>query len=260
MERIITNLSLHVYTTPGKYSTQERPTNRKARPRSLQRPVKRSVALVALAFFLTGILPLPAQAQLGEGIDIKPGVRAGMDFMTLGGQDAADDNKRRTGFMIGGFVLVDAGLVAVQPELMYIQKGASQEGTFNGTTITRTTKLDYIEVPFLVKLQAPLEEGITPSVFAGPTLGLNVTAKREAEGESLPQDISGDISDRVSGTDFGLALGGGVDIDFSAGTLMGDIRYGLGLTRVYDGDASIQNRGFMITAGLALDLSSLIQP
>lgn len=220
--------------------------------------MKRSVALVALAFFLTGILPLPAQAQLGEGVDIKPGVRAGVDFMTLGGDDVdSEETNRRTGFMIGGFVLVDAGFVAVQPELMYIQKGASQEQTINGTAVTATVKLDYIEVPFLVKLQAPLEEGITPSVFAGPTLGLNVNA--EAVGEAEGESVTEDISDDVSGTDFGLALGGGVDIDFSAGTLMGDIRYGLGLTSVDDGDASIRNRGFMITAGLALDLSSLTQ-
>jgi hypothetical protein len=227
--------------------------------------VKRSVALVALAFFLTGILPLTAQAQLGGGIDrkeinIKPGVRAGVDFMKIGGEDAADDNNRRTGFLIGGFVLVDAGLIAVQPELMYIQKGASQERTLpDGTTVTRTIKLDYIEVPVLVKLQVPLEEGITPSVFAGPTLGLNVTAVQEFEPEIDRFFESGDISDGVSGTDFGLALGGGIDIDSPVATLMGDIRYGLGLTSVDDGDASVQNRGFMITAGLALDLSSAIQ-
>ena len=221
--------------------------------------MKRSVALVTLAFFLTGILPLPAQAQLGEGIDIKPGVRAGVDFMKIGGEDAADDNNRRTGFMIGGFVLVDAGLIAVQPELMYIQKGTSREETIRGTTVTRTLKLDYIEVPVLVKLQVPLEEGITPSVFAGPTLGLNVTAEAEAEAEG--ESATEDISDDVSGTDFGLTLGGGVDIDFPVGTLMGNVRYGFGLTNIDDSeeDFSVRNRGFMITAGLALDLSSVIQ-
>ena len=171
--------------------------------------MKRSVALVALAFFLTGILPLTAQAQLGEGIDIKPGVRAGVDFMTFWGDDVdGDETNRRTGILVGGFLLADfAGPFAVQPELMYIQKGAGQERTLpDGTTVTRTFKLDYIEVPILVKLQVPLEEGITPSVFAGPTLGLNVTAEREdeAEGESAREDISTteDISDDVSGTDF----------------------------------------------------------
>lgn len=180
--------------------------------------------------------------------------------MTLGGDGVdSDETNRRTGFLIGGFVLVDAGLIAVQPELMYIQKGASQEETFNGTTVTQTVKLDYIEVPVLVKLQVPLEEGITPSVFAGPTLGLNVTAEAEAEAEG--ESATEDISDDVSGTDFGLALGGGVDIDFPFGTLMGDIRYGFGLTSIDDSGEydSVRNRGFMITAGLALDLSSAIQ-
>lgn len=224
--------------------------------------MKRSVALVALAFFLIGILPLPAQAQLGEGIDIKPGVRAGVDFMTFWGDDVdSDETSRRTGFIIGGFVLADfAGPFAVQPELMYIQKGASEEGTLpDGTPGTTNTKLGYIEVPVLVKLQVPLEEGITPSVFAGPALGLNVTGEVEfeVEGEGV---VATTDADNVNTAELGLVLGGGIDIDFSVGTLMGDIRYGLGFTDIIDeGDISGKNRGFMITAGLAVDLSSVIQ-
>ena len=224
--------------------------------------MKRSVALVALAFFLTGILPLTAQAQLGEGIDIKPGVRAGVDFMTFWGDDVdGDETNRRTGILVGGFLLADfAGPFAVQPELMYIQKGVSEEGTLpDGTTVTTNTKLGYIEVPLLVKLQAPLGEGITPSVFAGPTLGLNVTGEveLEVEGEGVVETTD---ADNVNTAELGLVLGGGIDIDFSVGTLMGDIRYGLGLTDVIeDGDVSGRNRGFMITAGLAVDLSSVIQ-
>lgn len=75
--------------------------------------MKRAAALFTLFFLLIGILPLPAQAQLGQGIDIKPGVRAGVNFMTLGGQNISDNFNRRTGFIVGGFVLADAGFVAV---------------------------------------------------------------------------------------------------------------------------------------------------
>jgi len=221
--------------------------------------MKRAAALFTLFFLLIGILPLPAQAQLGQGIDIKPGVRAGVNFMTLGGQNISDNFNRRTGFIVGGFVLADAGFVAVQPELMYIQKGASIERqTFDGTTVTSTLKLNYIEVPFLIKLQAPLEEGITPNVFLGPTLGLNVAAEFETEGggESATRDIS------ANRAEFGLALGGGVDVDLDAGTLMIDARYEIGLTNAtgsLDSINSDTNRGFVITAGFALDLSSAIQ-
>lgn len=142
---------------------------------------------------------------------------------------------------------------------MYIQKGASIERqTFDGTTVTSTLKLNYIEVPFLIKLQAPLEEGITPNVFLGPTLGLNVAAEFETEGggESATQDIS------ANRAEFGLALGGGVDVDLDAGTLMIDARYEIGLTNAtgsLDSINSDTNRGFVITAGFALDLSSAIQ-
>lgn len=216
--------------------------------------MKRFVTLSTAAFLLSVTLPLTVQAQMGQGIDIKPGVRAGVDFMTLGGDDADNELGRRTGFLVGGFVLVDiSGPIAIQPELMYLQKGASDEETFDGTTITSTTKLDYIEVPFLAKLQVPLEEGISPNLFVGPTLGINVAAEAEVEGggESETQDIS----DNVSGTEFGLTLGGGIDINLSDTILTGDIRYGIGLTSIDESDdLSINNQGFMITAGFALAL------
>ena len=204
--------------------------------------MKRSVALVALAFFLTGILPLPAQAQLGEGIDIKPGVRAGVDFMTFGGDDTDSDNlDRRTGIMIGGFALVDlTGPFALQPELTYIQKGAeSSDGDL-------TRKNDYIEIPVLAKFQLPVSGPASPNLFAGPTLGFNVTAELEDD-EGNTQDFG----DETSGTEFGLAVGGGVDFGLGTGTLMVDLRYELGLTSIDDTDAdqSIRNQGFVITAG-----------
>jgi hypothetical protein len=87
--------------------------------------------------------------------------------------------------------------------------------------------------------------------FAAPTLGFDVAAETEDEGEE--ERDTGDISDQVSGTDFGLALGGGVDVGVATGTPMIDVRYALGLTSVDDSDedASITNQGFMITAGFA---------
>jgi len=199
---------------------------------------------VFLAFTVT-----PAQAQT----DISPGVRAGVDFMTLEGDDVDGDNfDRRTGFMVGGFALIDfEGPFALQPELAYVQKGSTSEITTGGTTFNAINKLDYIEIPVLAKFQIPVEGSFSPNIFAGPALGFNVNAEREVEGGG--QSSGQDVSDEISGTEFSLAFGAGADIGLGAGTLSFDFRYGLGLTSIADTDADqfVRNQGFMITAGYA---------
>lgn len=214
--------------------------------------MKRFAVLITGAFLFAAAFPLTSQAQMGETtVEVKPGVRAGVNSMILSGDDT-DDLDRRTGFMVGGFALVDfAGPFALQPELMYVQKGATQEESIGGTTITGTTKLDYIEIPVLAKVQLPVQGGFSPHLFAGPTLGFTVTAEAKTEGGG--ESETEDLSDEASETDVGLALGGGLDVNLAAGTLMIDVRYGLGLSNIDDteGDQSVNNQGYMITVGFA---------
>jgi hypothetical protein len=194
----------------------------------------------ALILFLGAGLALstnPAQAQT----EIQPGVRAGVDFMSIGGDTGDSDPGTRTGFLIGGYANIGFGApVTVQPELLYVQKGASTD--VEGGTIT--TKYDYIEIPVLVKYQIPAG-GFSPNLFAGPALGFNVTAER-TNGDTV------DLSEGTSGTEFGLYFGAGSDFGLSAGTVSIDLRYNLGLTSINsEGEGSINNQGFMITAGFA---------
>lgn len=209
----------------------------------------RSFAFLLLLGTSLGVLTSPAMGQM-NGLDIRPGVKAGGDFMTVGGDDAPDNADRRTGFLAGGFLLVDfAGPFALQPEALYVQKGWSQD--IEGTSVTSTAKLDYVEIPVLAKFQLPVEGAFSPNLIAGPALGINVSAEVEAEGDGGSN--TEDLSDDVSSTDFGLVVGAGSDFGVGAGTLSVDFRYGLGLSSIddTDTDASIQNRGFMITAGFA---------
>lgn len=211
----------------------------------------RSLGVGALLVVLFAFTAAPAMGQM-DGVDIKPGVRAGGSFMTLGGDDAPDDLDRRTGFLAGGFIQLDfAGPFALQPEVLYVQKGSKQEDEVSGTTITATTKLDYVEVPVLAKFQLPLGGPFSPNLFAGPSVGFNASAETEVEGGGQSQ--TNDISDDVSSTEFGLVFGVGGDFGIGAGTITVDARYNLGLTNVDDSDAdqTLNNQGFMITAGFA---------
>ena len=232
------------------------------------RQYMRSLALIL--FFGAGLvfMPTPSQAQ----IDIKPGVRVGFNSSSFGGDTdqynqalsgvlgqiggSVDvESGRRSGFMVGGFAVVDfGGPFALQPELRYIQRGYTIDLTTSagGQSFSAdgTLKLDYIDIPVLARFEFP-SGGITPHVIAGPTVGFNVTS--EAEFEAQGQSQTTDQSDGTSGTDFGLEFGGGVDFGLGLGTVTIDARYGLGLSNIIDANntnLSVSNRALMVTAGL----------
>jgi hypothetical protein len=171
---------------------------------------------------------------------------------SLGGQQQEIPIDRRTGFMVGGYALIDlAGPISLQPELLYVQKGAQVESEFSlggqTQTITSTLKLSYLEVPVLGKFDVPVTGPVSPSLFAGPSIGINLAASQESEagGQSESQDVD------VSGTDFGFTVGAGVGVELGVGTANLDVRYQLGLSNLpTEGDASVKNRGIGVTAGL----------
>jgi len=197
-----------------------------------------------LLIILVALGTAPALGQTGPALDTKTGLRIGPTFMTVGGEDAPSDLDRRTGLMIGGFVVFDiVGPFALQPELTYIQKGAEDGNT--------TFKRDYIELPLLLKVQTPSPGLLSPNLFLGPTAALNINAENETGSETT------DVSDDVRTAEIGILFGIGVDAAVGVGTLLVDARYGLGLTSidedddVAETDVSTRNQGFMITVGYA---------
>jgi hypothetical protein len=113
-------------------------------------------------------------------------------------------------------------------------------------------KLDYLEIPVLVKIIFPSPGGVNPYLFAGPAVAIKVSGKVKAEfaGESDEEDI-----EDMKSTDFGLVIGAGVDFGFGAlgkGTLSVDIRYSLGLSTIsdFEGD-DVKNGAFSLMVGFS---------
>lgn len=177
------------------------------------------------------------------------GLKAGLNISNLNGSDAGNVDSR-TGFLGGAFFAYDFNnMFSIQPEAFYSMKGAKQTESINGQTITGTFKLDYIEIPVLLKLNIPLESGSTvrPSIFVGPALDIKVasTVEVEAGGQSASADL-----ENINSTDFGLVFGGALGFDVSGHELGFDVRYTLGLTTVFDSsiDADVKNGVISIAA------------
>lgn len=185
--------------------------------------------LFSLCLLLTvGVVANQAKAQTGFGI------RGGVNFANLNDVDDRPDS--RTGLMAGIYTnfLIPNSPVVIQPEVLYTQKGYEVGDN--------AVKLDYIEVPVLAKFNFITDGSVTPNVYFGPYLGINVSA--EADTDPFGGDV--DIDDAVNTTDFGVVVGGGVNF----GRIDLGVRYGAGLTEVFDEGGEGKNGVFSITAGV----------
>jgi hypothetical protein len=189
-------------------------------------------------------------AQPGFG----KGVKGGLNIANLGGSDIEGADSR-TAFVFGVFVDVPlSDILSIQPEALYSMQGAKDKGDLDGTTADFTLKLDYIQIPVLVKVNVPVEgSNVKPSIFAGPALGINTTAKAKIEsgGVSAEVDLK-DLDAPIKSTDFSLVFGAGIGFGAGSMTIGFDARYWLGLSSIDDSAANgdIKNKVIQFMASL----------
>ncbi len=217
---------------------------------------QRYAAWVAVLAMLV-IFSANADAQ---GTVIKAGVKGGMNFSSLRGDDIDLIEQElgigidtRVGFSAGGFVTISPHeMFAIQPEfVVFSQKGSSSD--FGGVNFHFI--LDYLDVPILAKLMIPTQSSVTPNIFAGPALSFNLRSKLKAEGGGESSEIDLDEAGLdTKAVDFGFVFGGGLDVGAGMSTLTFDVRYTLGLTKVWEAqdfaeEVDAKNGAFSIMVG-----------
>ena len=197
-----------------------------------------------------GVLILAASLAMSQSLT--KGFKGGFNSSTIGGADAhSPDPVSRSGFSAGVFFNLSLpGPISIQPEVLYSMKGAdaAQSG------ITSSFVLAYIEIPVLFKFNIPLAPGspAKPNIFAGPAVGVLVTAKVKSGSQEM------DIKDQLAKTDYGVTFGAGVDIDLVAILLTIDARYTIGIVTIDKEDpvthttGDIKNRVMSVNVGISL--------
>ena len=176
--------------------------------------MKRIVAVLVLGILVTA----------SSFAQIELGVKGGINLANMSGSGAPPNTKTLAGFAGGGYLEISLPfLLTIQPEVLYSQKGFISEETLLGTNIKITGRLNYLEIPVLVKYSFPVPV-VKPSVYAGPAVGILLSAKATAE--AAGQSAETDIKDQTTSTDWGLVVGASAHI--AVVTL--DVRYTLGLT------------------------------
>ncbi len=209
---------------------------------------------VVLAILAVSLVAATAAAQ-GTGLASK-GIKVGLSAYSFGGEDSdavASDwaTNSRMGLAVGGFVTFALGPdLALQPELLYVMKGAGHERGAD----RRKFNLSYVDLPVLLKYRFATTGSTRANLFAGPVVSAALSAKIVSYvGPGWqPQEV--DISYGVRDLDFGMAVGGGLDFAMSGGTLTIDGRYVFPMTRwsdyVENEDPVLTNQGFLLMAGV----------
>ncbi|CAD0009543.1 porin family protein [Flavobacterium chungangense] len=187
---------------------------------------KQSFYLYALTLFMTASFGM-LQAQ--ENVTTEFGIKGGLNMSNLYTDDADDENVL-FGFNAGVYATLPVSdFVAIQPELLFTTRGSKLE--YNNALIEGNAKfkLNYIELPLLVRVNLTKNFNI----HAGGYASYLVSSKVTGEGSfNFEEEFD---TDNFNKFDAGLAAGVGLDFNpISIG-----VRYNYGLTTIVkDGDDS----------------------
>jgi hypothetical protein len=176
--------------------------------------------LSALVLFMTASFGM-LHAQ-DDNVTTEFGVKGGFNMSNLY-QSEADDNNVLYGFNAGVYATLPiSDFIAIQPEILFTTKGAELD--YNNAFLQGNAKfkLNYIEVPLLVRVN------ITKNfnVHAGGYASYLVSSKVTGDGD-INFDDAVDTDDLNK---FDAGLSAGIGVDFSPISV--GLRYNYGLTTV----------------------------
>lgn len=184
------------------------------------------------------------------------GLRAGINAASIRGDfaDIAGPN-RKMGLVVGGVVENEFSPgVAVEANLLYVQKGATFESEYTDYTgqplgvFESHLNLEYLEVPVLVCISLPALGSATPYLIGGPTVGIALRGRIKNE---VPRfnPSEADVTDDLENVDLGVT--GGVGLRFGQGRYRYAVetRYGTGFQDLWDFQDNLEsiNQGISVT-------------
>ncbi|MDF7813320.1 porin family protein [Hymenobacter sp. YC55] len=155
-----------------------------------------------------------AQAQITIGARV--GANLANARITTNSSFVVDtDTKAKVGAQAGLTLNAQFGKLAVQPSVLFSQKGfqLTQAGTatLNGVTTTFLNKsdaaLNYLEVPVNLVYTFGDEQGF--QIFAGPYVGVGLSGKDKRDGRSIVTMQSGAVTDYSTSETYDVRFGDG---------------------------------------------------
>lgn len=203
--------------------------------------MKKLIKSFSAAFLMLGaITATQAQSTASSGMAPSFGVKGGVNFATITGDDF-DSPDSRTSFHVGALAEFPlAEIFSIQVEALYSGQGFEYnfDGGILGGEGNVEYQLDYINVPVLAKVY--VIEGL--SLEVGPQFGFKVNEEIDTDANSDGGDYE---FEEAEDFDFGIAAG--LTFETSMG-LFASGRYNMGLTEIFS-DSDAKNSVFQIGVG-----------
>ncbi|AKD56667.1 porin family protein [Spirosoma radiotolerans] len=207
--------------------------------------------LFATATLVAGIMIFNSSDALAQGrtrIGVKGGLNASSLFYDSQG---ATNKNERIGFHVGVFAQAPIGeFFAIQPELLYMTKGASADYNILGFNGKNTFKLNYAELPVL----ATFKLGQAVELQAGPYVSYLLNSNVNSNGD-FGVGAGAINRDNFNKVDYGVA--GGLNIYFGKAFI--GARYEQGLQQIANSGAaktllgSAKNGVGLLSVGFSLN-------
>jgi hypothetical protein len=162
----------------------------------------------------------------------RAGMIAGLNISSVGGGGST-----REGLVAGATLVTPfTPVMAFQLEGLFSMKGGVNDGaaTTPATLTTSALRLDYVEIPVMLHVEAPLASRVRPYAYTGPEISVRVNEP-------------GIMLNRV---DPGWILGGGLQFDIAGRALAVSMRYDAGLRSVYGTGDGAKNRVLSFVASI----------
>ena len=155
----------------------------------------------------------------------------------------------RAAFALG--VVVDRQLMDnldLHMQALYLQKGAK----VGDVGFSAAFKVNYIELPVMLRYSPPLDLPLMPYAMAGPSVGLLAKAKYDYD------DGEQNATDETRNIDFSAGFGLGVQIPEGDRMLFAEVRYLLGFVNINNqtDESTVKNRGFQFLVGMTIPIGS----
>jgi hypothetical protein len=185
-------------------------------------------------FFVGGILLVALASTSTAWAQVGGGIKVGVNLATLSGFNDAETTQR-VGVVAGVFMTFGlAPMIAFQPEVLFSMQGSRLHFGTSSPVVSSdvTAKVDYVQVPLLLRIGNSGQSAASLYGVVGPTLGVLVRHTG--------------VVDELKRTDLGVVVGAGVTLS----RLLFEGRYTVGLTDLNKGGTVYRNRVLSLLTGL----------
>ena len=210
---------------------------------------------VAATAQLKPVRAVQLNPDLGEQ-DVTVGVIGGLSFAEISGDSVAPASGVRTSFAAGLTASVPINRTfAIEPDLLYIRKGAGGSIVQGGQSASGGFALDYGEFSLLLRAALQPEGDLRPLLFAGPMAAVRLRCALTGSFSALAPQY--DCGQDVQKVDYGVVLGVGADLPRGDHSWTFLARYEIGLRDQLKQISPYQfrTRAFLLTAAYSLHLN-----